>query len=110
MGAVSRALLPSLGPQEFVEERSAIDGRTEFPVVTDSGPNNPRSHFLLPSRDSNPTSIYPDQMGVINCLMFDGPSIKHRRGLPSHTEVNSVGDSYNVGGARVDVVGIIVKL
>ena len=92
VGAVSRALLPSLGPREFVEEWSTIDGWTEFPVVTDSGPNNPRSHFLLPSRNSNPTSIYlSDQMGPDELFVVGGAElVMSITRLPISPEVNQL--------------------
>ena len=81
--------------------RGSLSSRTAV-RTTRNTPLAPSSHF------STPSTYLSEILGLINCLMFDGPSIKHRRRLPSRTEVNSVGNSYDVGGARVEVVGIIV--
>ena len=65
VGAVSsHALLPSLGLQEFKKKQSAIVGPMEFPLVTDSSPNNLESTSSFHPTISYTTSIYSsDQMG-----------------------------------------------
>ena len=75
MGVVSHALLTSLGPQEFVKKRSAIDGPTEFSLVRDRTPNDPESLILL----SCNILVHINQsrsMRLMNCLMFDGAELE----------------------------------